>query len=149
MMKRLLFGTIYIGTAVLAVFLSVHFTMRAVEQRVLPSLAETMEYNSSVYNASSYAKILLAVRQGDVTGAVSRLEHMTDVSILMASANTNALIQGIPDGPWKELKQDRLAHPRQTSETREARISAFLDTLIKEQSQPPAGAYGLPPAAHP
>ena len=141
MMKRLLIGTIYIGTAVLAFFLGVHFTMRVVEQKTLPSLTETMEYNSSIYNASSYAQILLALRQGDVPRTLNRLEHMTDVSILMASANTNALVQAFPDGPWKELQQDRLAHPRDTSAEREARINAFLDNIIEEKPQQAGPGY--------
>ena len=111
---------------------------KRLEERGLRSLADTMEYNSAIYNAASYGQVLLDAREGKTNAVIQRLEQQTDVWLLWASGKTNALVQGIPDGPWAALKKDRLAHARRTSAEREKRISSFLDMVISESPNQPS-----------
>jgi hypothetical protein len=128
----ILLAVICVALIPLAYFAGLRVAGKRLEERGLQSLADTMEYNSAIYNAASYGQLLLDAREGKTNAVIQRLEQQTDVWLLWASAKTNAVVQGIPKGPWADLKKDRLAHPRQTSADREKRISSFLDTVISE-----------------
>ena len=132
--KRVLYGIllVFLGIAV-----GVHVVGKRLERKTLQSLSDNMQYNQSIYSAASYAELLLYAREGNTTSLVQRLEHLADVSLLMASASTNATVRVLHKFPWSKLKADRDAYPRQTTTNREARIGSFLDELIKEQPQQP------------
>ena len=133
-LTRILYGIllVFLGIAV-----GVYVVGKRLEKKALQSLSDTIQYNQSIYNAASYAELLLYARDGNTTSLVQRLEHMADVSLLMASTSTNATVRVLHKFPWSKLKADRDAYPRQTITNREARISGFLDKLIKEQPQQP------------
>ena len=105
---------------------------RKAYEKSLESLSETMQYIDNIENAGNYGQILLQVRAGETNEAIKRLEYMTDASLLMASGNTNAIVQPITRGPWTQLKTDRVDHPRNTTAARESRIAEFLDRVEKE-----------------
>ncbi len=106
-------------------------------EKTLESFAANMQYNDSIYDAANYAELLLYAREGNGTSLIHRLENLTDASLLMASVSTNATLRVLHDFPWAKLRADRESYPRQTTTNREARISKFLDELIKEQPQQP------------
>jgi hypothetical protein len=132
-----------------AFFAGLRLAGQRLKDRSLQLLQDDMVYNSSVYNAANYGQLLLQAREGEMTSLVTRLEHLTDMSFLMASAATNAIVQAVPDGPWYQLRADRLAHPRQMSTDREKRISDFLDRMIQEGSATSGSPTAQPRAPQP
>jgi len=104
-------------------------------EQMLESLAEMLEYNTSIYNAAHFGELLMYARKGDSASLISRLEHFSDASLLMAASNTNALVQAAPKGPWQELRLDRDKYPRPFTGERGDRINRFLDELTGKEPQ--------------
>ena len=111
----------------------------------LPRLCNAFTYNDHVHSAANYAHILLDARRGDTNAVIRHSEKSLDTSLLMARGSTDAFMRVCEEGPWIELKTDKMEHPRkQTTPERESRINEMLDILIKEQPQ--QSAAPLPPA---
>lgn len=142
-MKKILYlslAAIWIGSLFLAYRAGFSAGFSDADQKAktaIDSMSDSMEYTAHITIAKMAGGILLDARAGNTTSVVQRLERMTDLSLSRATELTlaNTPIRAMPQGPWADIKKDRLSHPRPTSEDKNNRVGNFLDLMSKKNAE--------------